>query len=195
VISYQDISESDVTDTVPSRPVVTVDDDFEHEFPDARRAATLCAATLLRTANRLLSEIDRRRRSIADLSASAFEILAIVEGAREPLSPHVIAARLLVTSGTMTSLLDTLERRGLIRRVPHPSDRRKLLIDITDEARGIVDRMLPRVHGASRDAFAVLSDAECETLVRLLERVQARVDALGQEALPDGDERRVRYRE
>src|SRR4030095_11640028 len=92
------------------------------------------------------------------------QILAIVEGAGEPLPPHVVAGRLLVTSGTMTSLLDTLERRGLGGRVPHPSDRRKLLIDITDEARVILDRLLPRVHGASRDAFAVLSDAECGAL-------------------------------
>lgn len=183
-----------MTDTVPAHPGVTVNDDFEDEFPDGRRVATLCAAHLLRTANRLLAEIDRRRRTIADLSASAFEILAIVEGAGEPLPPHVIGDRLLVTSGTMTSLLDTLERRGLIGRVPHPGDRRKLLIAITDEARGIVDRMLPRVHGASRDAFAVLSDAECETLVRLLERVQARLHALEREVLPDGDERRAHRR-
>jgi hypothetical protein len=67
-----------------------------------------------------------------------------------------------------------------------------LLIDITDEARGIVDRMLPRVHGASRDAFAVLSDAECETLAGLLERVQAQLHALEQEARPERDERRLR---
>jgi DNA-binding MarR family transcriptional regulator len=180
-----------MTDSVTDRPAVIVDDDFEDEFPDARRAATLCAASVMRTANRLLSEIDRRRRTVAALSASASQILAIVEGAGEPLPPHVIAGRLLITSGTMTSLLDTLERRGLIRRVPHPSDRRKLLIDITDEARAVLDRMLPRVHGASRDAFAVLSDAECETLVGLLERVQAQLDALGQEAVPDGDERRA----
>ena len=183
-----------MTETVPDHSAVAVDDDFEVEFPDARRAATLCATNLLRTANRLLAEIDRRRRTIAPLSATAFEILAIVEGAGEPLPPHVIGARLLVTSGTMTSLLDTLERRGLIRRVPHPSDRRMLLIDITDEARRIVDRMLPRVHGASRDAFAVLSDTECETLVGLLERVQAQLHALEQQAMPDGNERRAKHR-
>lgn len=188
---HQAKSGSDVTDSVTDRPAVTVDDDFEDEFPDARRAATLCSASVIRTANRLLSEIDRRRRTVVDLSASASQILAIVEGAGEPLPPHVIADRLLITSGTMTSLLDTLERRGLIRRVPHPSDRRKLLIDITDEARRILDRMLPRVHGAERDTFAVLSDAECEILVGLLERVQARLHALGQEAVPDGDERRA----
>jgi DNA-binding MarR family transcriptional regulator len=182
-----------VTDTITDGLAVTVDDYFEDEFPDARRAATLCAANLMHTANRLLSEIDRRRRTVADLSASASQILAIVEGAGQPLPPHIIGGRLLITSGTMTSLLDTLERRGLIRRVPHPSDRRKLLIDITDDARRILDRMLPRVHGASRDAFAVLSDAECETLVGLLEPVQTRLHALGQEAVPDGDERRAPY--
>ncbi len=179
-------------DSVADRSAIVVNDDFEDEFPDARRATTLCAANLLRTANRLLAEIDRRRRTVADLSASASEILAIVEGAGEPLPPHVIADRLLITSGTMTSLLDTLERRGLIRRVTHPTDRRKILIDISDEARSILDRMLPRIHGASRDVFAVLSDTECTTLVELLERVQTRLQALAQEATPEGDERRRR---
>jgi DNA-binding MarR family transcriptional regulator len=167
-----------------------VDATFEEEYPDARRLATLSAAHLVRTANRLLAEIDRRRRPVADLSASASEILAIVEGAGEPLPPHVIADRLLVTSATMTSLLDTLERRALIRRVPHPGDRRKLLIDITDEARDVLDRMLPRIHGVERDAFASLSNTECETLVGLLKRIQAQLDVLQQQALPEREERR-----
>ena len=176
---------------VPGRPPVTVDEDFEDEFPDARRLATLASVNLIRTADLLLAEINRRRWTVADLSASASQILAVVEGAGEPLPPHIIAERLLVTSGTMTSLLDTLERRGLIRRVPHPTDRRKLLIDITGEARGILDRMLPRVHGASRDVFAALSDEACETLVGLLERVQAQLDVLRQAGVPDREERRT----
>jgi DNA-binding MarR family transcriptional regulator len=183
--------EDRVAEFVSHRAAVTVDENFETEFPDARRTATVAAANLVRTADRLLAEFSRRRRGIADLSANAFQILAVVEGAGAPLPPHVIAERLLVTSGTMTSLLDTLERRGLIRRVPHPDDRRKLLIAITEEARGIVDRMLPQVHGASRDALAALSDEECETLTRLLERVQEQLDALGQQPAPVREERRV----
>lgn len=181
-----------MTGTVPDDPIIVVNATFEEEYPDARRVATLCSAHLVRTANRLLAEIDRRRRTVADLSASASEILAIVEGAGEPLPPHVIADRMLVTSGTMTSLLDTLERRDLIRRVPHPEDRRKLLIDITDAARDLLNRMLPRIHGASRDACASLSDTECETLVSLLERIQTQLDLLRQQALPDREERRVK---
>lgn len=183
-----------ITDSVTRHTRVSVDEDFEQEFPDARRVATLCSSNVVRTADRLLAEINRRRRTVTDLSPNAAQILAVIEGAGEPVPPHIIAERLLVTSGTMTSLLDTLERRGLIRRVPHPVDRRKLLIAITDEAQEIVDRMLPQVHGAARDVFSVLSDDECDTLVGLLERVQEQLEALTEEPLPVGKERRVHRR-
>jgi len=43
----------------------------------------------------------------------------------------VIAERLLSTTDSTISILDTLETRGLIRRLPHPGDRSKGLIDIT----------------------------------------------------------------
>ena len=128
---------------------IRVPADFEREFPGASRSAAEVAANLVRTADALLAEFERRRREIADLSASAFQALAILEGADEPLAGHVIAERLLVSSASMTSLLDTLERRGLIERHRHPDDRRKVLIHLTDEARAIVDQMLPAVHAAA----------------------------------------------
>ena len=73
------------------------------------------------------------------LSPSGRQILAVVEGAGEPLEPSVIAERLLITTGSVTSLLDNLEKRDLIyatappprpSKAPHrhhtrrPSDRR-----------------------------------------------------------------------
>ena len=86
---------------------------------------------------------NRQTREEYQLSPSAREILAIIEGAGQPLEPSVIAERLLITTGSMTSLLDTLQKRGLIRRLPHPGDRRKLLVDITPDAQAIVDEFLP----------------------------------------------------
>jgi DNA-binding MarR family transcriptional regulator len=78
------------------------------------------------------------------VSNAAAQTLAIIEGAGGPLAPSTIAARLMVTTGSMTSLLDTLERRGLVRRQPHPSDRRQLLVHLTDEGQALVDTFLPR---------------------------------------------------
>lgn len=89
-----------------------------------------------------------------------------MEGAGEPLEPKVIADRLLVTTGSMTSLLDNLEKRGLIRRHPHPEDRRKLLIDITPAARPIVDDLLPSLHAREREVMAAaLSASEQRALI------------------------------
>lgn len=154
---------------------IRVPADFEREFPGASRSATEAAANLVRTADALLAEIERRRREIADLSASAFQVLAILDGAGEPLAGHVIAERLLVSSASMTSLLDTLERRGLIERHSHPVDRRKVLVHLTDEARPIVDQMLPAVHAASTEAFAQLSEPDREKLIDMLAVVRTQL--------------------
>jgi len=107
------------------------------------------------------------------LSPSARQVLAVVEGAGQPLEPSVIAERLLTTSGSMTSLLDTLEKRGLIRRMPHTGDRRKLLIGITPAAQAIVDELLPSLHAREREVMAAaLSPSEQRSLLRSLAKVQ-----------------------
>jgi DNA-binding MarR family transcriptional regulator len=164
-------------DPTPAAPL-RVDATFAQEFPDASASASECAINLVRAASLFLTEADRYRRTVTDLSAGASEVLAIIEGAGEPLPPHVIAARLLVTSGTLTSILDTLERRGYIVRVPHPHDRRKLLIDITDSARAVVDALLPRIHAAEREVFAPLSEEDRAALIALLGRIQTELIAL-----------------
>ena len=157
---------------------IRVPTNFEQEFPGASRSAAEVAANLVRAADAFLAEVERRRRGIADLSASAFQALAILEGAHEPLAPHVIAERLLVSSASMTSLLDTLERRGLVERRPHATDRRKVLISLTNEAQEIVDRMLPAVHGAATEALADLAEPDREQLITSLTTIRARLDLL-----------------
>jgi DNA-binding MarR family transcriptional regulator len=107
------------------------------------------------------------------LSPGARQVLAVVDGASEPLEPSVIASRLLVTTASMTSLLDNLEKRGLIVRRPHPDDRRKLLISITPAAQSIVDALLPAMHARERQVMDdALSPNEQRTLLKLMAKVQ-----------------------
>jgi len=179
-----------MTDASPIRVPL----DFEREFPGASRSAAESAANLVRTADALLREFERRRRAVADLSASAFQALAILDGAGEPIPGHVVAERLLVSSASMTSLLDTLEKRGLIERHPHPVDRRKVLIHLTDQGRVIVDRMLPVVHAASTEAFAPLSARDRERLVDLLSVVRAHLTDVADSLPAEPKPRRRRRR-
>jgi len=169
----------------PRRLPLRQGDSFEEEFPGASRSATECAVNLTRAATLVLAELQRRRRPYADISPAAFQILAIIEGEGTPLPPSVIAERMLMTSGTMTSLLDTLGRRGLVRRLPHPDDRRMLLVDITARGREVVDVILPVTHRITREMFGHLSETERERFVRTLGRVQERLEALRDEPVPD----------
>jgi DNA-binding MarR family transcriptional regulator len=169
---------------VSSEPTIRVPAHFEGEFPGASRSAAEVAANLVRTATAFVSAIERWPRDAANLSASAFQTLAILEGADEPLPAHVIAERLLVRSASMTSLLDTLERRGLVERHPHPSDRRKILIHLTDEARRIVEQALPVQHAVITAAVEDVSEADREQLIATLAPIWARLEYLAERPLP-----------
>jgi DNA-binding MarR family transcriptional regulator len=177
---------------VPSEPTIRVPADFEGEFPGASRSAAEVAANLVRTAAAFLSAVERWPRETANLSASAFQTLAILEGADEPLAAHVIGERLLVRSASMTSLLDTLERRGLVERHPHPSDRRKTLIHLTDEARRIVDQTLPVQHAVITAAVQDVSEADREQLITTLATIWTRLENLAERPLPVPKARRKR---
>lgn len=90
--------------------MVRVDADVEDEFPGADLVATECYANLVRTGDLLIGLHNLQAWNDHRLSASAKQALAILDGASEPLEPGVIAERLLITSGSVTSLLDTLEK-------------------------------------------------------------------------------------
>ena len=159
-------------------------DSFEEEFPGASRSASDCSINLARTGSLLLAELTRRRRPHADISVAAFQVLAIIEGEGRPLPPSVVAERMVTTTGTMTSLIDTLVRRGLVVRLPHPDDRRMLLIDITHAGRELVDLILPVTHRVNNDVFQVLTEDEQQRLLELLGRVQQRLTAMREEPAP-----------
>lgn len=83
-----------------------------------------------------------------------------------------LAARTGLDKSTLTSMLDRLERKGLLRRVPSPDDRRRILIRRTDKDRALQARYI-EVSRAMTDLFYEgFSEAEIDafeaTLARLL---------------------------
>jgi DNA-binding MarR family transcriptional regulator len=169
---------------------ISIPGDFEQEFPGASRSAAEVVPNLVRTAALLITEIERPSREAADLSASAFQTLAILDGAGGPLTAHAIAEQLLVTSASMTSLLDTLERRGLIERHRHPTDRRMVQIHLTEQAREIVDQVLPVIHATITSALIGIAEPEREQLITSLASIQAQLKTLANQPVPAAQARR-----
>ena len=157
----------------PPEPALRMEPDFDAEYPGADILSTECAINLVRAGEMVVGEINRRLKADFNLSSSAGIVLAIIDGAGGPVSPTDIAERATITSGSVTSMLDTLEKRGFITRIPHPTDRRRLLVALTDAGRDAVDTFLPGVYQLQKDLMAPLSRAERQQLLALVAKVQA----------------------
>lgn len=123
------------------------------------------------------------------LSHAAFNALAVIEGAGGPLLTGEVAARMHITSGSVTSVLDTLERKGFVVRTDDPADRRRVLVDITPEAQQLLDECLPRIQQTTDLLLVRLDEGQQQALLDALGAVRDAVAALPTE-LPEPAPRR-----
>jgi DNA-binding MarR family transcriptional regulator len=145
---------------------------FEKEFPGASASANQSIVALIRAAEAVVAVSNKALRSHG-LSPAGRQALAILEGAHQPLSPTTISERLFVTTASTTSLLDTLEKRGLVTRTTDPDDRRRQLVAITDEGRAIVDEFLPQIVALQTAIMAGIGEPERTRLTKTLVAIRA----------------------
>jgi DNA-binding MarR family transcriptional regulator len=134
---------------------------------------TMAAVARLLAVARAIEARIAARAARAGIDVAEGDVLFTLRRSGAPfrLSPSAISASLLVSSGTLTSRLDRLEHKGLIRRAPHPTDRRSTEVELTATARRLVDRAV-RTHVADEQAMlAVLTARERQQLDGLLRKL------------------------
>jgi DNA-binding MarR family transcriptional regulator len=106
----------------------------EHGWADA--AEGMAAVTSVMRAHQImLARVEETLRPFG-LSFARYEMLMLLLFAHSgglPLSK--VGSRLQVHPASVTNVVDRLEAKGLVRRQPHPTDRRATLAEITDEGR------------------------------------------------------------
>lgn len=79
-----------------------------------------------------------------------------------------ISDELGVTRRNVTALVDALEEEGLVRRKPHPTDRRATVIEMTVRGERTMDRIYDEHRAAVAELFAGLSEEDRRGLIRVL---------------------------
>ena len=151
---------------------VQITPDFEKRYPNSSASATECAMNLVFTAELIVKRIAGLLQPF-DLSPGSGLVLSILADADSPLPPHTIAERLITSRATVTGLIDSLERRRYVQRRPHLSDRRMLLVELTDTGRQVASAFRPIVHQQQKVWLEALSEQEQQQLIDTLERLQA----------------------
>jgi DNA-binding MarR family transcriptional regulator len=106
------------------------------------------------------------------LSHAALNALAVIEGEGQPMLTGEVAARMHVTSGTVTSLLDNLERKQYVVRSSDRDDRRRVLVDITPAAQALLDQVLPAIQQVARRLTDRIGPERQQLLLDLLAEVR-----------------------
>lgn len=122
----------------------------------------------------LASERYRLAVARAELGVGAIEMRALAHLFMEgPRTPGDLGRRLAITSASVTELVDRLERAESVRRVPHATDRRKVLVELTEPARERVGRSFARYAGATTGCVEGLDRGERAVVLRFLTSVAA----------------------
>lgn len=94
-------------------------------------------ATVLRDAITRLNRRVRQTRPVGDLTGTQLSALTSLELAGA-LTPRELADTERVQPPTMTKIVAKLEERGLVRRTPHPTDGRQVILAVTDPGRSML---------------------------------------------------------
>ncbi|WML44320.1 MarR family transcriptional regulator [Neobacillus sp. PS3-40] len=121
---------------------------------------------------------DRIRIEItkSKLTITEFSVLEVLYN-KGKQTIHQIGNSILISSGSMTYVIDKLEQRGLLNRSACPVDRRVIHVLLTDDGSDLMENILPKHTELVEFMLGSLSNREKEILVKLLKKVRDRVES------------------
>jgi MarR family 2-MHQ and catechol resistance regulon transcriptional repressor len=82
-----------------------------------------------------------------------------------------IGNKILLASGSITYVVDKLEKKGLVERIACPTDRRVTYAAITEKGKNFIEEVFPKHAENIHSLMSVLNDEEKDTAIRLLKKI------------------------
>jgi DNA-binding MarR family transcriptional regulator len=139
----------------------------ESHNDDARHEASATAREVWLRMSDLVLDHQRRREVSAAVGLSFSRARAVRRVADEPMSMGDLAASLGIDRPNATVLVDDLEAQGLVRRRPHPTDRRTKMVEATRKGKSLA-RRANAILSTPPAALSALSAEDLDALRRIL---------------------------
>lgn len=141
------------------------------QYPVLEASAFEAFLHLLQTADSVFG-VESALLTQKGISQGRFTVLMLLSRlCDESSSPAALAEKANVTRATMTGLLNTLEKDGMIVRETSADDRRAVLVKLTEEGGSLLARILPSYCKTVSKIMEPLNDLERHTLVELLQKI------------------------
>lgn len=145
---------------------------WRRERPDIDAAPMAVCGAVWRAGDRLRQGVLANLEQY-DLDFAGFDVILTLrrQGHGEALSPSALAKDMMLSTSAMTNRLDRLEKRGLIKRMTDPRDRRGLKIILSDEGFALADKIVSTHVATEERMLANLTSAERDQIRALLAKV------------------------
>jgi DNA-binding MarR family transcriptional regulator len=112
-----------------------------------------------------VDDFDRETARVLGVNETDLRCLEILIQEVQDATPRLLADRLNLTTGSVTTMLDRLERMHYVERDPHPTDRRKVIVHATAEATARAHDLIGPLVAEGRDWLLSRYSAEELALV------------------------------
>jgi len=123
--------------------------------------------------NKMMSSLSHRLTphfKSLDIHETEFFVLFALDS-NGPMTIQDIGSKIDMTSGTMTYVIDKLEKKTYIKRVRCAKDRRRIYIELTDEGISFWKEIIVKHMKQMEDSFSHMSDEEMLQLIELMKKV------------------------
>ena len=139
--------------------------------------AMAVVSNVFRVASAARNHFERTVLAEHELSFTAFTVLWVLWVWGEQEARH-LAAEAGITKGTLTGVVSTLEKRGLVERLPHATDRRLVIVRATAAGERTMRGLFPRFNQGESAIVADLDEADRSTLAASLRQVLRTLEQL-----------------
>ncbi|MFT4468554.1 MarR family winged helix-turn-helix transcriptional regulator [Arthrobacter sulfonylureivorans] len=139
-------------------------------YPDVDFTAMSMCFNLIRVTNRILKDLEVSVHRPSGISFAGYQLLFSLKTVGQ-VHPNLLARLAGVSTASMSSLLNTLERYGLVTREPDPSDGRKAIVSLTDEGESVVAELCMNNNQREQEWVAGLTETEASILTELLKKL------------------------
>jgi len=147
---------------------------LDRPIQDVRHEAVL---NVVRTANVLSLKGAALFRSYG-LTEAQFNVLFALKYKQHDWTQSDLGKVLVVTRASVTSVLDKLEEKGLVKRDAVPGNRRIYHVKLTKKGLALVDKAEPVYRKDIHEVLCEFDDAACRKLIRSLERIREKADRI-----------------
>jgi DNA-binding MarR family transcriptional regulator len=153
-----------------------------NEYPKVPAEAIEAALQFLRVAAFVNLRQEQCLSSFGLTNGRFYLLMLLRHEPSRSLSPSELAKRTQVTRGTMTQVVDALEKEQWVRRVDDPNDRRGMLIQLTSKGDNLLRKIMPDYLDRLNRVTKILNRGERKQLIDLMDKMRNGMSELEKES-------------